>query len=237
MGRAFRLAMLAATGLVATACTSTTSPGADSSPADRWPTVRSRVTRDPAQEARIEAALARMSLEEKVGQIIQADISSVTPEEVRRYKLGSILAGGNSSPGGRETAPAAEWLKLADAFWNASDSADWQGERIPLMWGIDAVHGHANIVGATIFPQNIGLGAAGDPELIRRIGEVTAREMVVTGIDWDFSPTLAVVATTAGAAPTRAFRRIRKSSAPMPDEWWRGFRGGRGPGSSWGRAG
>jgi beta-glucosidase len=68
-----------------------------------------------------------------------------------------------------------------------------EGLRIPMMWGIDAVHGHANVVGATIFPQNIGLGATRNPELIRRIGEVTAIEMAVTGIDWDFSPTLAVV--------------------------------------------
>jgi beta-glucosidase len=144
-------------------------------------------------EARINAILARMPVEEKVGQIIQPDISSITPADVAKYKFGSILAGGNSAPGGKENAPPAEWLKLADAYWNASHAADWKGERIPLMWGIDAVHGHANVVGATIFPQNIGLGATRNPELIRRIGEVTAREMVVTGIDWDFSPTLAVV--------------------------------------------
>ncbi|HET7817202.1 MAG TPA: exo 1,3/1,4-beta-D-glucan glucohydrolase [Sphingomicrobium sp.] len=165
-------------------------PGA---PDERWPRVPSMVPRDAQVEARIDAVLARMTIEEKVAQIIQPDISSITPDDVRRYKFGSILAGGNSSPGGNEKAPPAEWLKLADAFWKASDSAAWAGEKIPLMWGIDAVHGHANIVGATIFPQNIGLGAARDPELIRRIGEVTAREMVVTGIDWDFSPTLAVV--------------------------------------------
>ena len=160
---------------------------------DQWPRVESRVRADAAVEARISALLARMPVEEKVAQTIQPDISSVTPEDVRRYKFGSILAGGNSSPGGNEKAPAAEWLKLADAFWNASNSAQWAGERIPLMWGVDAVHGHANIVGATVFPQNIGLGATRNPELIRRIGEVTAREMVVTGIDWDFSPPLAVV--------------------------------------------
>lgn len=158
-----------------------------------WPNVRSRVAPDPALERRIGSILARMSLEEKVAQIVQPDIASVTPDEVKRYKFGSILAGGNSSPGGKETAPAAEWLKLADAYWDAARAGSWAGEAIPLIWGIDAVHGHANIVGATIFPQNIGLGAARDPELIRRIGEVTAREMAVTGFDWDFSPTLAVV--------------------------------------------
>ena len=158
-----------------------------------WPDVRSRVALDPQQEARITAMLARMPVEEKVAQTIQPDISSVTPEDVRRYKFGSFLAGGNSAPGGKENSPPADWLKLADAYWDASSSAQWVGERIPVMWGIDAVHGHANVVGATIFPQNIGLGATRNPELIRKIGEVTAREMTVTGIDWDFSPTLAVV--------------------------------------------
>jgi beta-glucosidase len=169
-----------------------TAQRSDADPA-RWPAVNSRVIKEPAAEARIDAVLRGMSLEEKVAQVIQPDISSITPDDVRRYKFGSILAGGNSSPGGKETAPPAEWLKLADAFWEASRSADWKGSNIPLMWGIDAVHGHANIVGATIFPQNIGLGATRNPELLRRIGEATAREMVATGIDWDFSPTLAVV--------------------------------------------
>ena len=158
-----------------------------------WPAVVNQVGLDPAIEARIGRILAAMTLEEKVGQIIQPDISSVTPDDVRRYKFGSILAGGNSAPGGKENAPAADWLKLSDSYWNASQSAAWNGEPIPLMFGIDAVHGHANIVGATIFPQNIGLGAARDPALIRRIGEVTALEMAATGFDWDFSPTLAVV--------------------------------------------
>lgn len=187
---ALRLALLGSLAAASAACTTASSqPPAG----DRWPQVRSVVGRTAEQEARIERILARMSIEEKVGQIIQPDISSITPADVAKYKFGSILAGGNSSPGGKETAPAADWLKLADAYWNASRGAAWNGENIPLMWGIDAVHGHANVVGATIFPQNIGLGATRNRDLIRRIGEVTAREMVITGIDWDFSPTLAVV--------------------------------------------
>jgi beta-glucosidase len=184
---------LAAASLIAAAAMSAADRAAGAGGEVRWPAVHSRVAADPAIERRIDAILARMSLEEKVAQIVQPDISSVTPAEVRRYKFGSILAGGNSSPGGKENAAPAEWLKLADAYWEASRGASWTGEAIPLMWGIDAVHGHANVVGATIFPQNIGLGAMRDPELIRRIGEVTAREMAVTGFDWDFSPTLAVV--------------------------------------------
>src|SRR2546423_5646269 len=158
-----------------------------------WPAVHSAVPRDPKIEARINRILKRMSVEEKVGQLVQADINFVTPEDLRKYKLGSILAGGNSAPHADNKAPAADWLKQADDFWNASQAAGWKGEKIPLIYGIDAVHGHANIVGATIFPQNIGLGAMRDPELIKRIGEVTAQEMAVTGFDWDFSPTLAVV--------------------------------------------
>ncbi len=167
-----------------------TPPVADSA---AWPDVHSRVATDPAIEARIDSILAKMPVEEKVGQIVQPDITSVTPADMRKYRFGSILAGGNSAPAGNEKAPAAEWLKLSDAFWNAANEAQWVGERIPTLWGIDAVHGHANIVGATIFPQNIGLGAMRNPDLIKKIGEVTAREMQVTGIDWDFSPTLAVV--------------------------------------------
>lgn len=167
-------------------------PSAEPKARVRWPEVRSRVPADPAIEARVERILSRMTLEEKVGQIIQADISAVTPEDVKKYKLGSVLGGGNSSPEGDEKAPPSAWLELADSFWEASMAADWAGEKIPVIWGIDAVHGHANVVGATVFPHNIGLGATRNPELIRRIGEVTAREMAVTGVDWDFSPTIAV---------------------------------------------
>jgi len=158
----------------------------------QWPAVQSRVKRDAAVEARIDRILGQMSLEEKVGQIIQADMSAVTPEDVKQYRLGSVLAGGNSAPGGNEKAAPADWLARMDAYWEASMAADWAGEKIPVVFGIDAVHGHANVVGATVFPHNIGLGAMRDPDLIRRIGAVTAQEMAVTGADWDFSPTIAV---------------------------------------------
>jgi beta-glucosidase len=167
--------------------------GSTASSASEWPAVKSAVRRDPVMEARIDALLARMTLEEKVGQIIQPDIGSVTPADVRRYRFGSVLNGGNSSPGGNETGPASDWLKLADEFWSASMDRPSGELRIPVMWGSDAVHGHSNIVGATLFPHNIGLGATRNARLMQRIGEVTAIEMSVTGLDWNFSPTLAVV--------------------------------------------
>jgi len=159
---------------------------------ERWPEVAFPTVLTEAGEARVQAILARMTLEQKVGQIIQADIASVTPDDVRRYRLGSVLNGGNSGPGGDDLAPAQDWLALADAFYEASMDVGPGEPAIPIVWGTDAVHGHSNIVGATIFPHNVGLGAARDPELIERIGKVTAVEIRVTGQEWTFAPTVAV---------------------------------------------
>jgi beta-glucosidase len=146
-----------------------------------------------AQPATPEELLARMSLKRKVAQIIMPDIGSITPKDVRKYRFGTILNGGNSGPGGDDKAPAREWLKLADAYWDASTAPLRGGEPvIPAVWATDAVHGHANIIGATVFPHNIALGATGDTDLIRRIGAATAVEIEVTGIDWTFAPTIAV---------------------------------------------
>jgi len=146
-----------------------------------------------SEDARIAALLSRMSLAHKVAQLIQPQINSVTPEEMRTYRYGSYLNGGNGGPYGNEFAPAADWLKLADEMWDASTAPLPNGEpAIPAIWGTDAVHGHTNVVGATIFPHNIGLGAAHDPDLVRRIGAATAAEIAATGIDWNFSPTVAV---------------------------------------------
>ena len=143
-------------------------------------------------EARASQILAKMTLEEKVGQVLQADIASVTPEEAKLYNLGSVLNGGNSAPGGGKTADEEEWIALADAFWQASTDKSDGGVGIPLLWGTDAVHGHNNLQSATIFPHNSALGATHNPALMKEIGEVTAREIRATGLDWTFAPTLAV---------------------------------------------
>ncbi len=158
---------------------------------ERWPHAASPAAMsDAATEAFVAKLLARLTVEEKVGQMIQADIGSIKPEDLMTYPLGSILAGGNSSPGGDERAPAAKWVELARAFRAAA--AARPGAKVPLIYGIDAVHGHNNMVGATIFPHNIGLGAMRDPALIQRIGAATAQEVAATGADWTFGPTLAV---------------------------------------------
>jgi len=158
-----------------------------------WPKQQSPVKRDPVIEEKIARLLERMTLAEKVGQVIQADIASVTPAEVQQYHLGSVLNGGNSAPGNDNRTAAADWLALADEFWLASTNTDDGGAGIPSIWGTDAVHGHSNILGATIFPHNIGLGAANDPDMMYQIGRATAIEMLATGLDWTFAPTIAVV--------------------------------------------
>ena len=148
-------------------------------------------------EARAAAIVARMRLEHKVSQLVMPDIASITPADVAAYRFGTILNGGNSGPGGNDKAAAPEWLKLADTMWDASAQPLPDGEPVvPLLWATDAVHGHNNIPGATLFPHNVGLGATRDSALVRRIGEATAAEIAVTGIDWTFAPTIAVATDT-----------------------------------------
>lgn len=156
-----------------------------------WPAATPAV--DPGAEAFVEQLLAHMTLEEKVGQMIQADIASISPEELRTYKLGSILAGGGAAPGDNVRAAPQAWLNLTDDYYRASLTANSAVHPpIPILFGIDAVHGHAKVVGATIFPHNVALGAAHDPDLVHRIGVATAEEVAATGIDWTFAPTVAV---------------------------------------------
>jgi len=144
-------------------------------------------------DSQIDDRTEGMSLKYKISQLIMPDIGSISPTDVREYRFGSILNGGNSGPYGNDLGPAEDWLKLADEFWDASTAPLPEGEPIiPTLWATDAMHGHSNVIGATLFPHNVGLGATRDPDLIRRIGEVTAREIEVTGLDWTFAPTVAV---------------------------------------------
>ncbi|MBV8405178.1 MAG: glycoside hydrolase family 3 protein [Gammaproteobacteria bacterium] len=195
MRRPVRLAAYCVAGVLSLcAAAPGVSAGAEPVPAvhpQRWPKLHPPLAPDPALEAHIARLMARLTPEQKVGQLIQADIGSITPDDLRHYPLGSILNGGNSAPRDDKLAAPSEWLSLADRFYDAAVAAAPEG--LPLLWGTDAVHGHNNIPGATVFPHNIGLGAARDPELIRRIGEITALEVRVTGLDWAFSPTVAVV--------------------------------------------
>ncbi|MEH0418248.1 glycoside hydrolase family 3 protein [Streptomyces sp. B21-083] len=137
---------------------------------------------------RVADLLSRMSLAEKAGQMTQAERGAVaaTPGDIASYDLGSLLSGGGSTP--TPNTPAA-WAKMIDDFQLRAQATRFQ---IPLIYGVDAVHGHNNLVGATILPHNIGIGAARDPQLAYRAGKVTAAEVRATGIPWDFAPCLCV---------------------------------------------
>ncbi|MFF3442964.1 glycoside hydrolase family 3 N-terminal domain-containing protein [Streptosporangium sp. NPDC002721] len=154
-----------------------------------WPKVRSSIERDRSDEKRVARILAGMTLAEKVGQMTQPEIAAITPAEVGQYFIGSVLNGGGSWPGRDKHATQKAWLDLADAYWNASVATR---AKIPVIWGIDAVHGNNNVHGTTVFPHNIGLGAAQDPCLVRDIGAATARQMRATGQDWAFAPSVSV---------------------------------------------
>ena len=163
-----------------------------SSSAEIWPRAAIPAAPNAALEARIHSIVAGMTLEQKIGQITQADIRSITPDDVRKYYIGSVLNGGGAWPGMNMHSSVGDWLKLSDEFYRASMSTDMK-VKVPVIWGIDAVHGNNNIYGATLFPHNIGLGAAHDPALMTRIGRATAEQVRATGITWAFAPTLAVV--------------------------------------------
>jgi beta-glucosidase len=138
---------------------------------------------------KVEELLGKMSLEQKIGQMTQPERMAITPAEVRDYHIGSVLSGGGSTPGENTLA---DWVAMNDAYWAASVEEDGHHLAIPLLYGVDAIHGHNNVRGAVIFPHNIGLGAANDPDLVERIAQVTAREVLASGVEWTFAPTLAV---------------------------------------------
>jgi len=160
---------------------------------DIWPKLEYSVKQDPKLEAKIKHYLESMTLEQKVAQMIQPEIRDISVEDMRKYGFGSYLNGGGSFPNANKHATPQDWIALAEAMYQASVDDSLDGSAIPTMWGTDAVHGHNNVIGATLFPHNIGLGAANNPELIEKIAAATAIEVMVTGIDWVFAPTVAVV--------------------------------------------
>lgn len=137
-------------------------------------------------EARVDDLLAHMTLEDKLGQMTQVEKGSMKMDDVAPYRIGSVLSGGGGSP--LHNDPSG-WVRMTGNFQRRTLQTPLQ---IPLLYGVDAVHGHNNLLNATIFPHNIGLGAANDPDLVRRIAQATAIEMMATGIPWNFAPTIAV---------------------------------------------
>jgi len=152
--------------------------GAGSSP-------RKRLT---SYDKEVRALLARMSLEEKVGQMTQAEQHQLADvRDIETFFLGSLLSGGDSDP---KTNSLQDWTDMYDRYQSRALSTRL---RIPLLYGVDAVHGHNNVEGAVVFPHNIGLGATRNPRLVEEVARITAMEVRATGIQWSFAPCLAVV--------------------------------------------
>ena len=173
---AARIALLAIVAVTLMACvpnSTSTPPSATSDP-------------EPDQDP-VEALLARMTLAEKVGQMTQPDLSAIQPHEVTELSVGSVLSGGTSDPAEGNSMEA--WRAMYERFQAASLETRLG---IPILYGVDAVHGHSNVLGAVIFPHNIGLGATRDADLVRRTAEITAVEMLATGPEWTFAPALSV---------------------------------------------
>lgn len=139
-------------------------------------------------DAKARELLGRMTLEEKVGQMVQANSASLKdPSDVENYFLGSVLSGGSSDP--KTGNGLVDWTDHYDNFQSRTQKTRL---RIPLLYGIDAVHGHSNVLGATIFPHNIGLGCSRNPALVEKAAHITAVETRATGINWTFAPCVTV---------------------------------------------
>ncbi|XP_044954893.1 beta-glucosidase BoGH3B-like [Hordeum vulgare subsp. vulgare] len=140
--------------------------------------VRQRYVRD---------LLGRMTLQEKAGQMAQIGLSVASPRALAELGVGSLLNGGGMPP--FEGASPSDWAGIVDSMQRLALSSRLS---LPIIYGVDVVHGHNNVIGATIFPHNVGLGASTDPELVRNIGEATALEVRATGMHWTFAPCVAV---------------------------------------------
>ncbi len=138
------------------------------------------------REHDINALIQQMTLPEKIGQMTQVEKNSITPAQAAEYFIGSILSGGGGNP---EPNTADSWRTMVSGFLEAALTTRL---RIPIIYGVDAVHGHSNAYGATIFPHNIGLGATRDPEIVRQIGQATAQELLAVGVHWNFAPAVSV---------------------------------------------
>lgn len=172
----------------------------------------------PPQE-RARHLLAYLSLEEKIGQMTLVEKNSITPDEVRAYYIGAVLSGGGGYP--PKNTPEG-WAEMTRAFQEAALQTP---HAIPLLYGADGVHGHGNLYGATIFPHNIGLGAANDPELVEKIARATAEEMRATGVHWNYAPVIAVPQDLRWGRTYEAFSENTEIVARLGAAYVRGLQG------------
>ena len=176
--------------------------------------------RRPVDE-RVADLLARMTLEEKIGQMTQAERGAVfdDPSLIAQQNLGSVLSGGGSTP---PTNTPEAWVEMVNTFQAQALSTRLH---IPLIYGIDAVHGHGNVFGATVFPHNIGLGSTRDPRLVEEIGAATAAEVRATGIPWSFSPCVCVARDERWGRTYESFSENPELAAQLGARYIEGMQG------------
>ncbi len=207
-----------------------TAPAAEMGPVT-WP--RAEIAKRPASgpqsdsaiAARVAELLSHLSLEQKIGQMIQAEIKSASPADVRAFHLGSVLNGGGSTPNGDLHASVSDWANLADKYYAAAMTPEGGGPGVPILWGVDAVHGHNNLFGAVLYPHNIGLGAANDPDLTARIGAAVGQDVRASGLNWAFAPTLAVVQNPRWGRTYEGFSQDPAIVATLGEAMVRGLQG------------
>jgi beta-glucosidase len=173
---------------------------------------------DPAQpvDARVQDLLARMTTEEKIGQMIQPSFSSIDPADVKQLALGSVLAGGD----GLEDNSPESWLGVIRVY---EEAALQSRLGIPLIFGWDAIHGNGHLKGGTLFPQDIGMGATRNPDLVQQVARVTADEMAGVGVQWNFAPVVAVVQDTRWGRTYEAFGEKTDLVTELSEAYVRGL--------------
>ena len=172
-------------------------------------------------DANVHGLLSRMTLEEKIGQMIQANSASLKdPSDVEKLFLGSILSGGSSDP--KSGNSLIDWTDHYDSFQSRTQNTRL---RIPILYGIDAVHGHSNVLNAVIFPHNIGLGCSRNAELVERAARITAIETRATGINWTFAPCVTVPRDERWGRTYEGFGEIPELARMMGEAAVRGYQG------------
>jgi beta-glucosidase len=172
-----------------------------------------------AIERKVDSLLALMSLAEKIGQMTQAERGTLGPNEVKDLFIGSVLSGGGSAPS--QNTPAA-WADMVDKFQNEALATP---RKIPILYGVDAVHGHNNLKNAVLFPHNIGMGCTGNSALVKKAAEITAIEVAATGIRWTFAPCIAVPRDERWGRTYEGFAETPELTSLMADAAVRGFQG------------
>ncbi len=167
---------------------------------------------------RVSDLIGRMTLEEKAAQMVQGERNAVTSKDLKTYGLGSVLSGGGSVPG---EGAIGDWEKMMNSYQEAILLRDL---KIPMLYGIDAVHGHSNIKGAVIFPHNIGLGAANDPDLVKEMAKIVADEMKLTKIIWNFSPCVAIASDPRWGRTYESYSTDPKIVTELGDAYFEGLK-------------